>query len=84
MRLIQPNQTTFSRHQAAEHLGVHVATVDRLIKDGKLPRVKITNTRVMILKKDIDAFLKKNRVFVVSHSKENLQKSGRNSKIAPC
>ena len=83
MRSIQPNQTTFSRHQVAEHLGIHVATVDRLIKDGKLPRVKITNTRVVILKKDIDAFLKKNRE-VVTDSKENLRKSGRNSKIAPC
>ncbi|MDD1617779.1 MAG: helix-turn-helix domain-containing protein [Methylococcaceae bacterium] len=83
MRSISQNQTTLSRHQAAEHLGVHVATVDRLIKDGKLPRVKITQTRVMILKKDIETFLRKNRA-VVTESKENLRKSGRNSKIAPC
>lgn len=62
MRSISQNQITFSRHQTAEQLGVHVATVDRLIKDGKLPRVKITNRRVVVLKKDIDAFLKKNRV----------------------
>jgi len=53
----------FSRNQAAEHLGIHIATVDRWIQKGLLPRVKVQQS-VRILKKDMDAFLKKHRLKV--------------------
>ena len=52
-----------SKPQAANLLGVHVATVHRLIKSGSIPHIKISVSRIGILRTDIDAYLQSRRVF---------------------
>ena len=47
-----------SKSQTATVLGVHLSTINRLIKSGKLPRIQLSDKRVGILKANIDAYLK--------------------------
>ena len=50
-----------SKPQAANLLGVHIATVHRLIKSGAIPHIKISISRIGILRTDIDAYLQSRR-----------------------
>ena len=43
--------------QAAQLLGVHYETVARWVRNGKLPGVKLSRRRVVVLKEKLDAFL---------------------------
>lgn len=65
MRLkpISENQITLSVNQAAEVLGVERSTIIRLVNAGKLPQVKLTDTRVGILRTDLNKYVKQRREF---------------------
>ena len=54
-------QIVLSKSQTAALLGVHLATINRLLKAGKIPKVKLSPMRVGILQTDIDAYLKNQR-----------------------
>lgn len=43
--------------QTATLLGVHYETVARWVRSGKLPGVKLSRRRVVVLKEKLDAFL---------------------------
>ncbi len=43
--------------QTAQLLGVHYETVARWVRSGKLPGVKLSRRRVVVLKEKLDAFL---------------------------
>lgn len=51
-----------SKPQTAALLGVHVATVERLLKAGEIPYVQISISRIGILRADIDDYLQSRRV----------------------
>ena len=55
-----------SKPQTATVLGVHLSTINRLIKSGKLPRIQLSDKRVGVLKADIDVYLQNasNRIMV--------------------
>lgn len=50
--------------QAAKILGVHVATVDRLIKKGKLPKVRVSYRRIGLLSADLNNYIEQQRGFI--------------------
>lgn len=56
------NDLILSKPQVANLLGVHIATVHRLIKSGAIPHIKISISRIGILRTDIDAYLQSRRV----------------------
>lgn len=47
-----------STTEAAEHLGVHINTIRRWIKDGDLPAVRLNRRRYRIRVSDLNAMLK--------------------------
>ena len=57
------NDLILSKPQAANLLGVHIATVHRLIKSGAIPHIKISISRIGILRADLENYLQSRRVF---------------------
>jgi excisionase family DNA binding protein len=55
-----------TRPQAAKILGVHVGTVDRLIKTGKLPKVRLSYRRIGLLSADLNNYIEQQRGFVTN------------------
>ena len=49
------------RSELPAYLKVSMPTIDRMLRDGVLPKVQITQVRVGVLKTDVDAYLLQNR-----------------------
>jgi excisionase family DNA binding protein len=58
-------------HQAARYLGAKPCTVRKLVRTGSLPFVKVGH-RHMILKTDLDAWIRTHRTRLISRSKVGL------------
>ncbi len=58
-----PNSSAyFTRKQAAEYIVSHEITIDRLIRDGKLPAVKLSKRFIRIKRTDLDKLIERNTV----------------------
>lgn len=51
---------TFTRAEAADELAISLRSIDRLLADGSLPRVRL-GRRVVLLDQDLDALLVQKR-----------------------
>lgn len=49
------------RKELPAYLKISMPTIDRLLRDGVLPKIQITKKLVGVLKTDLDAYLSKNR-----------------------
>ncbi|MEI7796711.1 MAG: hypothetical protein WCI06_08770 [Methylococcaceae bacterium] len=54
--------TVLTKNQAAAQLNISIPTLDKLFKNGDLPRIQLTVRRVGVLQSDITQHLEKNRV----------------------
>jgi excisionase family DNA binding protein len=52
----------FTRKQAAEYIVSHEITIDRLIRDGKLPAAKLSKRFVRIKRSDLDKLIEANTI----------------------
>jgi excisionase family DNA binding protein len=55
------NKTWYSAPEAAEYLGLSVATIYDYVQDGKLPRHGEAGTKLRFRRKDLDAFAETRR-----------------------
>ncbi len=58
------NNDILSKKEAAEFLRISISTLDRLMKENKIPYAKINKTRrkVLFLKEDLIKWVKSKRV----------------------
>ncbi len=68
--MTSPNVSQYlTRQQSAEYIDSHQITIDRLIRDGKLPALKLSKRFVRIKRSDLDKLIESNTVGgAASHS----------------
>ena len=52
------NKQTFSRQEVKDVLGCSIATVDALIRSGRLKAIRLSPRRIVISRQALEAFLR--------------------------
>jgi excisionase family DNA binding protein len=61
VRVVAPVRVAlFTRHTLASYLGLHVNTIDRLVKRGEIPAYRVAG-KVRFYPDDIDRFVRERR-----------------------